>query len=378
MARVGGLRRLGRPAPRRGSTGLSRGLLLLGTVWAGGDSEPFDGAVLLDAQGVIGYLGPSEHAPVASDLPVIGGPGRWIGPGVVDTHVHLAFADSPDVLHTGLVGVRDLGGPFASARSWRTGHRRPPPGRPFIGVSGPILTAPGGYPSQSWGADGFSVPVRSAGDARQVVHQVAASGADVVKLALEPGAAGWPVPDPATARAVVRAAHGTGLAVVAHALRADMVRCAVESGVDELAHVPTDRLSDALVDAIAAAGISVVSTLQTFFAEGVGRTAAGNAAALFQAGVSLRYGTDLGNAGTQPGVDPRELDRLAECGLGRLGALRAATEVSAAAPGVRGRSGRLRRGEPAALVVLPGDPLAEPGVWRAPVAVIADGRIVVN
>jgi imidazolonepropionase-like amidohydrolase len=91
--------------------------------------------------------------------------------------------------------------------------------------------------------------------------------------------------------------------------------------------------------------------------------------------VVLRYGTDLGNDGTYPGVDPRELDRLADTGLGRRGALRAATELAAHAPGIRRRSGLLRRGESAALVLLPDDPLGEPGAWRTPAAVLADGRL---
>ncbi len=92
----------------------------------------------------------------------------------------------------------------------------------------------------------------------------------------------------------------------------------------------------------------------------------------------LRYGTDLGNAGTRPGVDPRELDRLADTGLGRLGALRAATQAAAAAPGIRSRTGLIRAGLPAAMVVLAGDPIAEPGHWRVPLAVIADGRLLRN
>jgi imidazolonepropionase-like amidohydrolase len=165
---------------------------------------------------------------------------------------------------------------------------------------------------------------------------------------------------------------------VAHALSVDMVRRAVDGGVDELAHTPTERLPDELVARIADARIAVVSTLQTFFSAGSGRAAAANAAALYRAGVVLRYGTDLGNSGTRVGVDPRELDRLADAGLGRLGALRAATEFAAQTPGMRGRTGRLQVGAPAALVVLRGDPIAEPGFWRAPAAVLADGRLMVN
>jgi imidazolonepropionase-like amidohydrolase len=43
---------------------------------------------------------------------------------------------------------------------------------------------------------------------------------------------------------------------------------------------------------------------------------------------------------------------------------------------MRRRTGLLRVGEPAALVLLPADPLSEPGAWRAPSAVVADGRLV--
>ncbi len=369
-------RRSGRGAAQ--STSLGDGVVLLGTVWPGGAEEPFEGVVVADRRGVIGYLGPPAAHELPERLPVLGGPGYWVGPGIVDAHVHLAFGSVDECLPAGLVAVRDLGAPAALARRWRTGHRPPASGRPFVAVAGPILTAPGGYPSRSWGGNGFAAFVASAGQARQVVQRVAADGADVVKVALEPGAAGWPVPKPQVVRAIVDAAHASGLAVVAHALTVDMVRRAVEAGVDELAHTPTEPLPAPLVEAIADARIAVVSTLQTFFSDGLGRTAAANAAALHDAGVVLRYGTDLGNTGTRPGVDPRELDRLADAGLGRLGALRAATEAAAAAPGIRRRTGRIRRGEPAALVLLPGDPLAEPGVWRTPAAVLADGRLVVN
>jgi imidazolonepropionase-like amidohydrolase len=201
---------------------------------------------------------------------------------------------------------------------------------------------------------------------------------DVVKVALERGDAGWPVLPPQVLRAVVRAAHAAGLAVVAHALTADLVARALDAGVDELAHTPIERLDAELIEQIAASRVSVTSTLQTFFSAGQGPPAAANAADLVAAGVRLRYGTDLGNGGTRPGVDPRELDRLAATGLGRLGALRAATEYAAQAPGIRSRTGRLIRGRAAELVLLPSSPLTEPGVWRTPAAVHADGRLTVN
>ena len=359
---------------RGGATANPRGVALRGIVWTGDTAQPFDGVVVLDTSGRVVRCAPAGSVTLPDRLPVLGGDGAWIGPGVCDAHVHLAFGGLDESLAAAVVGVRDLGAPPADARGWRTGHGPVGAHRPFVAVAGPILTAPGGYPSRSWGSAGFAHYVDAPAHARAAVHLLAAEGVDVIKIALEP-AQGWPVPDPATVRAVVDTAHAAGLAVVAHALRADMVSRALDAGVDELAHTPIERLSDDMVARIADAGVAVVSTLQTFFSEGVGRDAAFNAAALVAAGVELRYGTDLGNTGTRPGVDPRELDRLAEAGLGRLGALRAATLCSGRAAGMRGRSGLIRVGGPAQLVVLPADPLREPGAWRTPVAVLADGRV---
>ena len=321
---------------------------LRGAVWPGGAAEVIaDGAVVVD-DGTVVALGPAA----ALDLPAEVVSGAWVGPGIVDAHVHLAFGSFEEMRRTGVVAVRDLGAPAESARAWRGPH---------VAVAGPLLTAPGGYPSSSWGADGFARFVATAGEARAAVLEL---DCDVVKVALEP-AGGQPVPPPEVVRAVVEAAHDRGLAVTAHALTEAMVLRAVEAGVDELCHTPAEPLSGATVDRVAASGVWVTSTIET-----LGDEAARNAARLVAAGVPFRYGTDLGNAGTFPGVDQRELDRLAAAGLGRLGALRAATEWAAAAPGLAGRvPGRLAVGERVYAVVLDRDPVAYG--WSPPRLVVS-------
>jgi imidazolonepropionase-like amidohydrolase len=369
----------------------SRGVAFAGTVWVGGSAAPRPGTVVIDSGGRVASISYDERPDLPRELLVLGGDSHWVVPGIVDAHVHLGVDPAVDPaqrgttvrvgvsgLNTGLVGVRDLGAPLRWAGQWQTGRQRPFPGSPFVAVSGPILTAPGGYPSRSWGAGGYAEFVRTTVHARSVVRQLASEGVDLIKVALEPGSAGWPVPAPNVTSAIVNTAHEVGLPAVAHALTADLVIRALDAGVDELVHTPTERLSPTLIERIAGSGTSVVSTLQTFFFGDEGRIAAENAADLVAAGAVLRYGTDLGNAGTRPGVDPRELDRLADTGLGRLGALRAATQLSAAAPGMRSRTGLIEVGQPAALVLLPFSPLAEPGVWRTPAAVYADGRLTVN
>lgn len=358
-----------------GGGDLGRGVALRGTVWPGGDEAEYRGTVLIGPDGTVAAIGPVDQIRVPDGVRLIGGAGFWVGPGVTDAHVHLAFGDAEEALRGGVVAVRDLGAPLTHARRWRTSSRGVRPGTPYVASSGPLLTSPGGYPSRTWGSRGFSAFVQGPDTARSVVRELAADGADLIKIALEPGP-GWPVPRPEVVRAIVRAAHDAGLATVAHALTVETVARALEAGVDELAHTPQEPLTEQLVERIAAAGIVVTSTLQTFFSEGNGPGAARNAAALHRAGVPLVYGTDLGNAGTRSGVDPRELDRLAAAGLGRLGALRAATEGSARAAGVRGRTGRLVRGAPAAAVLLSDNPLVEPGAWCQPVAVVCDGWMV--
>jgi imidazolonepropionase-like amidohydrolase len=363
----------------------ARGRALIGTVWIGGAAEPAPGAVVIGSTGRIERVLSGSAADVRAELPqdltVIGHDGAWVGPGIVDAHVHLMFGGLGDCLAAGVVSVRDLGAPADRAAGWQTSRRqveqRPSRSRPSVTVCGPILTAPGGYPSQSWGAAaGVAAALASPHRAGLVVRQLAARGVDLIKVALEPGLANWPTPNRATLAAVVEAAHDEGLPVVAHALSARMVTRALDVGVDELAHTPTERLDDALIERLVSSGVGVISTLQTFFSEGVGSAAAANAAALVRAGGVLRYGTDLGNTGTTHGVDPRELDRLAQTGLGRLGALRAATQGAAEAAGMRGPTGFLRVGELAAAVVLAGDPIREPLLWRAPIAVVVGPDVI--
>ncbi len=328
-------------------------------MWPGGPAAPIDdGQVEVDDSGLVTYVGVRRPA---AGLVLAGG---WVGPALVDTHVHLAFGEPGLALRGGVGAVRDLGAPIEDARRWRDAA-----GGPVVAIAGPIVTSVGGYPAYAWGPGGYAQFAGSPDDARTAVAGLVAAGVDVVKLALQP-APGHPAPSAEVAAAVVGAAHEAGLAVTAHALSVAMVERALDAGVDELAHVPVDLLPVALVRRIADAGAVVSSSLLTH--SDTGHTLA-NAAALVAAGARLVYGTDLGNVGTRPGAEPRELELLAAAGLGRWGALRAATDLAASVAGLAGRvpgRGRLLVGQPASAVLLPGDPVLDPAVWRTPTAVV--------
>jgi hypothetical protein len=311
---------------------LGAGVVLHGAVWCGDGTSYDDGRVVVGPDGMVAAVGPSADVAVPYGCLEVDVP--WVGPGLYDAHVHLAFGSVRDMLTGAVVGVRDLGAPPTDAMTWR---RSPDLA---VEVAGPLLTAPGGYPSRSWGSGGFAAFVDDPGQAERLVSGLAPT-VDVVKLALEP--AGGPVPGPDVCRTVVAAAHRAGRTVACHALSVDMVEQALDAGVDELAHTPTERLPGELVHRISAAGVRVASTLHTFVRGGVGDGARANAAALVAAGVDLRYGTDLGNTGVRPGADVRELELLTEAGLRREAVLRAATRP-------------IRVGERAGVVGLSGDP----------------------
>ena len=331
---------------------LGDGVAFRGRLWCEPGVEYDDGVVLVDADGLVVAAGPSAAIAMPDGVETIAA--SWVGPGLVDHHVHLSFGNPDHIVAGGVVAVRDLGAPPADALAFRRLTA------PRVEVAGPLITAPGGYPSRGWGQAGFAAFVDDPEQAHRLVSGLATQ-VDVIKLALE--GAGGPVPTVAVAHAVVDAAHAAGLRVTCHALEVEMVERALDAGVDELAHTPTERLPGELVARIASSGVRVISTLHTFVAGGDGAGALDNAAALIAAGVDVRYGTDLGNAGIRPGADPAELKLLGEAGLRADAVLAAATEP-------------VRLGVPAGLVALTADPREHVEAWREPVAVLVDGTLL--
>ncbi|MGF7237023.1 MAG: hypothetical protein ACQSGP_18980, partial [Frankia sp.] len=267
----------GRPGPAAEAFG--RGIALRGRLWSGAtaaESNPGrrtvrlgestgtgpvfeDGIVIVDATGRIAVVGPAEDVSVPSDLPVV--EAVWIGPGIVDANVHLAGTGRAparlleDELRAGVVAVRDLGSlaELGSSADLGTGRRAGGPlARPAVAASGRCLVVDGG--GREVGTASFRI--NHPADARRAVAQLAMDGADLIRVVVgaRPG-------DPAascdstTLAAVVIAAHAAGLPVTATAMSVAAVRTALAAGVDELAQVPVEPLPDAVVEAVAAAGI---------------------------------------------------------------------------------------------------------------------------
>lgn len=305
------------------------------------DLEPRPGALRVEGASIAGRT----SLLTVKEPKTIDARGLTLVPAFIDAHVHLSVAGDParvarDQVRKGVAAVLDLGAP-ETAMTARLAPLR-------VRFAGPMLTAPGGYPTRTWGRNGYGIELATAGEARAAVQRLAAAEARFVKLAFDPR---HPVLDPEVARAAAEEAHRLGLKVAAHALEADSVRRALEAGADVLAHTPRDPLPPDLIEKMK--GRWVISTLHAF------QVAPQRLAALREAGARIAYGTDLGNEDTRPGIDARELSLLAQAGVDPL---RAATRDAAELLGLRDL-GRLAVGSLASLLAVRGlDPqsLAHP------------------
>lgn len=219
----------------------------------------------------------------------------WIWPVIVDSHVHLAYWEVASQLAASGVGVAvDLAAP----------ERAEAPKDLHVLSSGPMLTRVQGYPLDSWGSDGFGIGCDDAACVTSSVTRLADQGTKVIKIALDGnGLAPALVPD------VVAAAHARRLPVTAHALSDASALLAAQGGVDILSHTPTQRLAEATVEAWR--NRAVISTLAAF---GGSASTVENLRDLRAAGVTVLYGTDLGNT-REAGPSAREIELLRQAGL---------------------------------------------------------------
>lgn len=284
--------------------------------------------------------------------------GRYIVPGFIDSHVHLAYDPvGEDLLANGIVAVLDLAAPLNALGA---DH-----GALKVLNAGPMITAPSGYPTQSWGQAGYGLEVSSPVAGAAAVETLFAAGVQVIKVPLTLP----PSLDDATVKAVTDAAHRHHLRVYTHALEDSNAARAAADGVDVLAHTPTEALSDKTLDAWKTR--TVISTLAAF---GGGAAAVKNLHDLRERGTRVLYGTDLGNT-RDTNIQLAELDSLVAAGLDGASIVRAGTSVPAEFLGLSDY-GSLAIGKRASFLVLAADPSLEPRTLSQPVAVYVDGKLV--
>lgn len=228
---------------------------------------------------------PGQVAASPGDL-VIEAAGRWVVPGLIDSHVHLGGTALPsrdeaehtdpsrarvrlaDHLARGVTTVADLFGHPPAMLARRAAAAAAPGTLPRVIVAGQGITSPGGHPTSTVWAWSKTLS-RSAAletddpeQARAHVRRLSeADRTDLVKVACSDLRGRGARFSPATLRAIVEQAHGHGLPVLAHVHSDADALAAVGAGADGIEHAPVGPRMSQAFDAMAEAGTVWTPTL---------------------------------------------------------------------------------------------------------------------
>jgi len=338
--------------------------------------------------------------------------GATLLPGLIDTHVHLAFDASEDPVGNlarrddaaalvamaaaarraargGVTTVRDLGDRGYLSLALRAAASSDT-SLPTIVAAGPPITTPGGHchylGGAATGVDGIRAAVRAHAEAGVDVIKIMASGGN-----LTPGSR----PElaqfgPDHLRAAVEEAHRHSLPITAHAHGTQAIADAVAAGVDGLEHVtfmtahgvdpPPDELVATIGDRRIMLGITrgvapvPGATMPPAIAARLPALIA-NARRLYQSGAPITIGTDAGIGLLKPPDVLRwAVGQFTEIGATPAQALRAATSHAAAVCRLGHRKGRLTPGYDADILAVDGNPLTDPAALHRIRAVYVRGQ----
>ena len=333
--------------------------------------------------------------------------GRYVLPGLIDSHTHL---DSPEAagraLQSGVTTARVLGSPYFRSLGTRDLIRKGYLEGPELLVSGgivrPDLGAPFLVTLPEYGRY-LIEELHGAENVRAIVKTLLERGVDVIKVGAS-GKAGSAYTDPRQPelnteeiRAAVEEAAKHGKRVAAHAHGRKGAGQAVAAGVYSIEH--GTHLSNEILDEMKEKGIYLVPTLAVMSprADPMGDSADAIdlrrrfwhmysslrevVKSAYKKGIPIAASTD----GSYEEYEdtgririPHDLEDMIACGITPMDAILAATRNGARLLGIEDRTGQIIGGMEADIIVVDRNPLEDIRVLFDPLVVINNGNIVIE
>ena len=381
------------------------------------------GVAVLVEDGRIVAVGPAANVPNAGFTPL---PleGLALFPGLINTHVHLAFSAAPEVrlrylaespgarviravvnaqtlLKSGVTTARDCGSDALVMTALVGAAAAGLVPLPNLLLCGPPLTPTGGHlhflGGEVDGAEAIRSRVRGLHKEGATSIKAMATGGQMTPGTL----AEFPSFTQAELAALVETARELALPTVAHCLSTEGTLRSARAGIDSIEHCAffereqhgwLERVyRDDVTEAIRASGAAVMMGLSANH-HGLAAARAGAPSSererfllaqeqrmmgifrrMAERGVPMIVGTDAGVINTPFDETWLELELMVRAGLTPLEALRGATLRAARAMHIEHVTGAIRAGLRADLIALAGNPLDTPEAFRAVSFVMVNG-----
>jgi imidazolonepropionase-like amidohydrolase len=353
-------------------------------------------------------VAPAAHVQIPENAKVIDAGGKWLMPGLIDTHIHITGSGDPNVLKSkkelvphvairatlnakatleaGFTAVRDAGAGFLVDVALKQAINEGLVAGPRLQVACHSLSITGGHGDtrNGWPPEvefkGRYV-VDSPDEARRAAREQLRDGADHIKLHATggvmsegdvPTARGLTVEE---MRAAIEEAKNVGKKSMAHAQGSQGIKNAILAGISSIEH--GFYLTDEIIELMLKNDVFMVPTLSAVHhivenglkggipEYGVRKAKEAQAAHVasfqkaYKAGVKISLGTDAATPFNFHGKNAIELELMVKAGMKPIDALGAATRMGAELMGWGDRMGQVKPGFWADLILVDGDPLAD-------------------
>jgi imidazolonepropionase-like amidohydrolase len=344
--------------------------------------QPLQDASVVVVDGRISAIGAENDVSAPVGATVVEGEGKYLIPGLWDTHAHLSYwgEDALEMLlYAGVTSIRELGGDPDEIEGWKKEIEAGTRVGPAMVWCGPFLEGPEAE-------DEYRLKVATQAEGRAAVHTLHARGVDFLKI--------QPRIDRDVVEAVIDEARSVGLIVVGHLPQGVDAIDGSNMGLRSIEHMsPYMRLDDAGVERVIETYLAndtwlspaLYSMLAPVEARGEDpkqdeRIQRANAIVrrAHEAGVPILVGANFAYRDWPqiPGSGLHgEMRALVEAGIPAMDVIKLSTTRAAEFTGVTDR-GSIRPGLAADMVLLDADPLADIGNTERISAVIQRGRFV--